>query len=65
MEFVTWAYNDLRAKLGELDAYQEQEHITGERLNEIRRVMAHIVFELLMREQEIGLHNTEDLEDEQ
>ena len=63
--YIDAAYNKLLHRLGELDEQNSAEFYNEERVAQIRREMAHIVFELMCREQELGLYNTEDLEDEQ
>lgn len=58
-------YEKLVHRLGELDEQSSLDFHTPERVAQMKREMSHIVFELMCREQELGLYNTEDLEDEQ
>jgi len=62
--FVDAAYNKLLHRLGELDEQASLDFHTAERVAQMKREMAHIVFELMCREQELGIYNTEDLENE-
>ena len=60
--YINQPYEALVHRLGELDEQVSLDFYTPDRVNQLRREMAHIVSELMCREEEIGLYNTEDLE---
>lgn len=61
---TTQPYEKLVIRLGELDQQADLTFYTEERVAQIKREMAHIVFELVQREIEIGLYNKGDIDEQ-